>query len=188
MLRDLFKLIGNYPIDNPHEGREAELMLFGNKPIALLGQWGLPGEPFVKACDLIQRRQESENAQIQCLDRAVDEGKITKKKIIAPPPTRMSAHVSLIAHFYCQNDKVNEMDIFIKFFKDLWYDLEFKLEMPKEVGLSFGYTQEDVDFWENGGYDSLGAARRFILENSKEFRRFCRATAMINSGNSPQFK
>ena len=92
-------------------------MLLGDKPIALLVQWDMSGEPKAEMTPEFQRRQDRTDAQIVRLDAAVSEGRLLKQCVVAPPPTRMSAYDSLVAHFYCQHDKVREMQELISFLK-----------------------------------------------------------------------
>jgi hypothetical protein len=72
------------------------------------------------------------------------------------------------------------MQELISFLKTIWYDLDLVLEMPKEVGLAFGYTVNDIEFWDNGGYETLPPLKRFLFEGTRELRRYCRARSMTH--------
>lgn len=185
MHKRIFEIIARPGIDLPHEGLEAELMLHGNKPVALLAQWGLPGEPEIELSPHMEAKQRRIDAQIARLDEAVSAGRLVKNTVIESPPTRMASSVSVIGHYYCQPDKVDEMNELAAFFAAVAYDLDMKIEMPKEIGLTFGYTQNDIEFWDRGGYDALDPMRRFVLQHTKGIRRYCRARAMMMNAEGP---
>lgn len=111
----------------PHEGRELELMLAGEKPLAMFNE------------DLPEGMEPPEVA----FDPYVIEGRFVKGEIVLPMSHPEIS--SLRYYFYALPDEKWKMDRLIELQRRFFVDrLPTTRELETEIGRLLGYSDEDI--------------------------------------------
>ncbi len=155
-LQTLFERLAEPGIDGPHDGYEADLLIAGVKPI---------GYCKISSChSLAIEPRDVRNRER--LDHAVAIGMLSSRKV-----TIVDCHPRS-DRFYCQPDRVPDMEELIDVHKEFWGASHAALaRLSKPVGSYFGFTALDTSF--------IVDKPRTSSESLRNTQRWCRAQSML---------
>jgi hypothetical protein len=171
ILSKIFDLVSRPGIMGPHADVEADLLIAGIKPVGYLAVIEEdPPDPLF----------EDITEQIKRLDEEVNKGNLLSTGFTVENftwPNGCSARVN--AYFYCQPDKEAEMKIVSDNSEKYWRQ-GIDEDLPEDSGKYLGYTDNDIELFNNGGYDALNPIQSYIMKRTHDLRKNARIKQLLN--------
>ncbi len=169
-LRRIFSLVGSFGLMAPYSGHEADLLLARKKPLAMFCV--LNEEPG----DTVTESDRKDRTDVTRLDHAVSEGRLCKIEV--PIALASWNGRSAVMHLYSLPRYIHDLREVASFQRLIWEGREQEAFLPRDIGIYLGYTQNDVDLFKDGGYESKPFVVRHLLKLTHSCRKAARLAAL----------
>jgi len=173
LLHRLFELAARPGIIGPHGTQEADLLIAGVKPVGFISI--IDEDPVAE--DSVQKKFIDD---VKRLDEEVTKGNLLSKTIRIDNfkwPNGLTG--GLTVYLYCQPNKNEDMKLLADNHEKYWKD-GIEEDLPQDIGKYLGYTDKDVELFNNGGYASLNPIYRFLMQHTHDIRQRCRVKSLLN--------